>query len=54
MPARYTFAAPDEGPVTVEARLMYRRALQELMEQKGWDEPDIVMEESQIVLESLQ
>ena len=40
----YTFAAPAGGPVNVEARLLYRRALQELMDQKGWDDPDIVME----------
>ncbi|MGD9146524.1 MAG: hypothetical protein PVI80_13255, partial [Anaerolineae bacterium] len=33
----YTFEAPDEGPVTVETRLVYRRAFQELMEQKDWD-----------------
>jgi hypothetical protein len=46
--SRYTFAAPDRGPVTVQARLVYRRALQELMEQKDWDEADIVMEEASI------
>ncbi|MEA3336254.1 MAG: hypothetical protein U9R25_10120 [Chloroflexota bacterium] len=46
----FTFAAPDGGPVTVEARLLYRRAPQELMIQKGWTDPDIIMEETTIVV----
>ncbi len=41
--SRYTFAAADAGPVTVEARLLFRRAFYELMQQKGWDVPDILM-----------
>jgi hypothetical protein len=40
----YTFAAPEQGEVTVEVTLLYRRAFIELMDQKGWDVPDIVME----------
>jgi hypothetical protein len=48
--SQYAFAAPEGGDVTVEARLLYRRAFQALMEQKGWDDPDIVMEEGTIVL----
>ncbi len=40
----YTFAAPAEGEVTVEVALLFRRAFKELMDQKGWDVPDIVME----------
>ena len=48
--SQYAFAAPAEGSVTVEARLVFRRAFQELMEQKGWDDPDIVMEEETIVV----
>jgi hypothetical protein len=48
--SRYTFAAPAEGSATVEARLIFRRAFQQLMEQKGWDDPDIVMEEETIVV----
>jgi hypothetical protein len=43
--SQYAFAAPVEGTVTVKARLVFRRAFQELMEQKGWDDPDILMEE---------
>jgi len=48
--SRYTFAAPTHGAVTVEARLIFRRAFQQLAEQKGWNDPDIVMEEGKLVL----
>ena len=41
----YTFTAPTEGEVTVEVTLLFRRAFKELMDQKGWDVPDIVMEQ---------
>ena len=44
----YTFAAPAEGEVTVEVALLFRRAFKELMDQKGWDVPDMVMEKQQI------
>ena len=47
--SQYTFAAPTVGSATVEARLIFRRAFQQLMEWKGWDDPDIVMEEETIV-----
>jgi hypothetical protein len=48
--SRYTFAAPDEGAVTVKVRLIFRRAFKELMDQKGWDVPDIVMAEETLTL----
>ncbi len=48
--SRYAFAAPAEGSVTVEARLVFRRAFQQLMEWKGWDDPDILMEEETIIV----
>jgi hypothetical protein len=48
--SRYAFAAPPKGSLTIEARLVFRRAFQSLMEQKGWDDPDIVMEVETIVL----
>jgi hypothetical protein len=48
--SQYAFAAPAEGSTTVKARLIYRRAFQELMEQKGWDDPDITMEEETITV----
>ena len=45
----YAFAAPDDGSeVTVEVTLLFRRAFIELMDQKGWDVPDIVMEQQRV------
>lgn len=42
----YEYAAPwAGGPITVTATLIFRRAFQSLMERKGWQTPDIVMEE---------
>jgi hypothetical protein len=41
----YTFAAPEQGEVTIEVTLLFRRAFLELMDQKGWDVPDVVMEQ---------
>lgn len=46
----YAFGAPDDGEITVEARLVFRRAFQQLMEWKGWEDPDILMEEAAVVL----
>jgi hypothetical protein len=46
--SQYAFAMPAEGDATVKARLVFRRAFQKLMEQKGWDDPDILMEEATI------
>jgi hypothetical protein len=46
----YTFAAPTEGEVTVEVALLFRRAFKELMDQKGWDVPDILMEHEVVTL----
>ena len=48
----YTFAAPDEGTVTVEVTLLFRRAFIELMDQKGWDAPDIIMAQQSLVVTS--
>lgn len=47
----YVFAAPTEGTITMEVTLIYRRAFIELIDQKGWDVPDIPMEKVQIVLD---
>lgn len=41
----YTFTVDGDGKITVTVTLLYRRAFVELMAQKGWDVPDIVMEE---------
>jgi hypothetical protein len=48
--SRYTFKAPEAGAATVEARLLFRRAFQKLAEEKGWDDPDIVMEEARLTV----
>jgi hypothetical protein len=48
----YTFAAPEKGPVTVEVTLLFRRAFIELMDQKGWDVPDIVMAQQTLALDA--
>jgi hypothetical protein len=45
--SRYAFdAQPARGTVTVEARLIFRRAYYELLQQKRWETPDIPMEHS--------
>ena len=46
----YRFASADSGPITVQAQLLFRRAFYELMQQKGWDVPDIVMESETITV----
>jgi len=46
----YTFAAPDDGDVTVDVALLFRRAFHDIMLWKGWDVPDIVMEEETVTL----
>jgi hypothetical protein len=48
--SRFVFAAPAEGPARIDVRLLFRRAFKKLMDQKGWDVPDILMEEQTIVL----
>jgi hypothetical protein len=46
--SQYRFGMEGEGPFTVHVQLLYRRAYFELMQQKGWTDPDILMEESLI------
>lgn len=41
---RYTFDAPAGEDITVNVRLIFRRAFYTLMQQKGWNDPDILME----------
>jgi hypothetical protein len=40
---RYTFDAPAGKIATINVRLVFRRAFAELMKQKGWNDPDILM-----------
>jgi hypothetical protein len=48
----YSFAAPAEGGVTVTVTLLFRRAYKQLMDWKGWDVPDIVMEQQALTLDT--
>ena len=48
---RFVFDAASEGPYTVQVQLLYRRAYQQLMELKGWDDADILMEDAVIEIE---
>ena len=47
----YAFAAPGAGDaVTVTAKLRFRRVYQEITDARGWDVPDVFMEEREAVL----
>ncbi len=41
--SQYTFTAPAGASVTVDVQLIYRRAFSQLEQQKGWNDPDLVM-----------
>ncbi len=43
---RYVFDLPPGQTVQVRARLWFRRAFQAVAQQKGWNDPDILMEEA--------
>lgn len=42
---RYVFELSGDDHATVNVRLIFRRAFQELAQLKGWNDPDILMEE---------
>jgi hypothetical protein len=46
----YTFTLPEGEDITIKVELLFRRAFIEIMDQKGWDVPDIVMEQETLVL----
>jgi hypothetical protein len=46
----YSFELGSEDEVTVQVRLVFRRAFIEIMDQKAWDAPDILMEEAIITV----
>jgi mono/diheme cytochrome c family protein len=46
--SRYAFKLPENGVAEVRVHLVLRRAFMELMDQKGWDDPDILMAEEMI------
>ncbi|MEE8443469.1 MAG: hypothetical protein V3S37_06945 [Dehalococcoidia bacterium] len=46
---QYEFLAPPfPGEVNIEVELIFRRAFKSLAQQKGWDVPDILMEEARL------
>lgn len=45
----YTFASPPRT-ITVDVTLIFRRAFIDLMDQKGWDVPDIIMAEATLTI----
>jgi len=47
----YTFRTPENGTTGVTVTLLFRRAFIELMDQKGWDTPDITIAQQSISLE---
>jgi hypothetical protein len=48
---RYTFDLPVGQAAKVNVRLVFRRAFQQLAQQKGWNDPDVLMEENTIQVE---
>lgn len=48
--SEYRFLAPTAGKVTIDVKLFFRRAFKELMDQKAWGVPDILMEHEFIEL----
>jgi hypothetical protein len=44
--SQYTFALPQGTAANVKVTLLFRRAFQKLAEEKGWNDPDIIMEET--------
>jgi len=50
--SRYTFEASGTGMLTVDVTLLFRRAFIDLMQQKGWRSPDIVMANQTLTIRS--
>jgi hypothetical protein len=49
--SEYTFALPSDESADIQVTLLFRRAFKELMDQKGWDVPDILMAQKTIQVE---
>lgn len=41
--SEYIFRAPENGTASVTVRLIFRRAFMELMDQKGWNDQDLIL-----------
>jgi hypothetical protein len=48
--SNYTFTSKRKGAMSVHVILLFRWAYKELMDQKGWQIPDIIMEQESIIL----
>ncbi len=48
--SQYVFATTEQAPVTVQIKLIYRRAFIELMDQKAWNVADIVMAQHTLIV----
>ena len=43
--AEFKFEIPENSAIIIDASLIYRRAFYDIMQQKDWDSPDILMEQ---------
>jgi hypothetical protein len=50
----YSFSADTPSPITIDVSLLYRRAYKKLMDLKGWNVPDIIMERQSKTVEPLK
>ena len=41
----FVFEVPENSVITIDTSLIYRRAFYDIMQQKGWNSPDILMEQ---------
>ncbi len=48
--SQFKFAAPADGRARVDITLLFRRAFKDLMDQKGWDVPDILMKQQTLTI----
>lgn len=48
----YTFAAQPDVAVTVDVKLLFRRAYKQLADLKKWNDPDLVMASEHVILRS--
>ena len=47
----YIFNAPVGEKISIEVSLLFRRAFKSIIEQKKWDAPDIIMEQSKMLIQ---
>ena len=48
---QFTFLLPTGTPANVRVRVVFRRTFEALAQQKGWADPDILMQETTISIE---